>query len=198
MCSVKQKWKTTTLCKRFELSIKFSKIVIRLAYHLFVFHIWFARLSRTMISFFLSIMSAHVRHTRRLHCCCCYGFDKKIICFSWSCQRSMIFFFSIFLSYFSFTIIWILNEIICFIFAFNCVFQINFLVCQILALFFASFFRSYLHTSKVTTNIRHAFGLTLGLYFGYFCFGQQAIHIAGLPAVCYIIIRTQNPQIVQR
>lgn len=77
-------------------------------------------------------------------------------------------------------------------------FQMNFLVCQILALFFASFFRSYLHTSKVTTNIRHAFGLTLGLYFGYFCFGQQAIHIVGLPAVCYIIIRTQNPQIVQR
>ncbi|XP_031641002.1 lysophospholipid acyltransferase 1 [Contarinia nasturtii] len=75
---------------------------------------------------------------------------------------------------------------------------INFLVCQILALFFASFFRSYLHTSKVTTNIRHAFGLTLGLYFGYFCFGQQAIHIIGLPAACYIIIRTQNPQIIQR
>lgn len=83
-------------------------------------------------------------------------------------------------------------------FFFSFFLQINFLVCQILALFFASFFRSYLHTSKVTTNIRHAFGLTLGLYFGYFCFGQQAIHIAGLPAVCYIIIRTQNPQIVQR
>lgn len=77
-------------------------------------------------------------------------------------------------------------------------FQMNFLVCQILALFFASFFRSYLHTSKVSTNIRHAFGLTLGLYFGYICFGQQTIHIVGLPAVCYIIIRTQNPQIVQR
>lgn len=77
-------------------------------------------------------------------------------------------------------------------------FQINFLVCQILALFFASFFRSYLHPTKVTTNIRHAFGLSLGFIFGYFCFGQQAVHIAGLPAVCYIIIRTQNPQIVQR
>lgn len=100
----------------------------------------------------------------------------------------------------------------CFIFLFCCCFycqrpiqcflyfyfQMNFLVCQILALFFASFFRSYLHTSKVSTNIRHAFGLTLGLYFGYMCFGQQTIHIVGLPAVCYIIIRTQNPQIVQR
>lgn len=77
-------------------------------------------------------------------------------------------------------------------------FQINFLVCQILALLFASFFRSYLHPTKVSTNIRHAFGLSLGLYFGYFCFGQQAIHIAGLPTVCYMVIRTQNPQIVQR
>lgn len=76
--------------------------------------------------------------------------------------------------------------------------QINFLLCQILALLFASFFRSYLHPSKVSANVRHAFGLSLGLYFGYFCFGQQAIHIAGLPTVCYMIIRTQNPQIVQR
>lgn len=76
--------------------------------------------------------------------------------------------------------------------------QVNFLVCQVLALFFASFFRSYLHPSNVAAGIRHAFGLTLGLLFGYICFGQQAIHIAGLPALCYIIIRTQNPQIVQR
>lgn len=84
------------------------------------------------------------------------------------------------------------------IFIINYLFQMNFLVCQILALFFASFFRSYFHPSKVSTSIRHAFGLSLGLYFGYICFGQQAIHIVGLPAVCYLIIRTQNPQIVQR
>lgn len=76
--------------------------------------------------------------------------------------------------------------------------QVNFLVCQILALFLASIFRSYLHHSKVSTGVRHAFGLGLGLVFGYICFGLQAIHIAGLPAACYIIIRTQNPEIVQR
>lgn len=109
---------------------------------------------------------------------------------------------------FTFFVSWLYAEIYCANGLFlNCwcqsnfgifIFQINFLVCQILALFFASFFRSYLHTSKVTATIRHAFGLTMGLIFGYFCFGQQAIHIAGLPAVCYIIIRTQNPQIVQR
>lgn len=58
--------------------------------------------------------------------------------------------------------------------------------------------RSKLHHSKVSAEIRHAFGLIFGLVFGYFCFGQQAIHIAGLPALCYIVIRTQNPHNVQR
>lgn len=75
---------------------------------------------------------------------------------------------------------------------------INFMICQVIALFLAGIFRSYLHPAKVTASVRHAFGLVVGLVFGYFCFGQQAIHIAGLPAVCYIVIRTQNPQIVQR
>uniref|UniRef100_A0A1B0CWJ1 Uncharacterized protein n=2 Tax=Lutzomyia longipalpis TaxID=7200 RepID=A0A1B0CWJ1_LUTLO len=75
---------------------------------------------------------------------------------------------------------------------------INFLISQCLALLLASFFRSVLHPSKVPASVRHAIGLVLGLFFGYFCFGQQAIHIAGLPAICYIVIRTQNPQIVQR
>uniref|UniRef100_A0A182WIN8 Lysophospholipid acyltransferase 1 n=1 Tax=Anopheles minimus TaxID=112268 RepID=A0A182WIN8_9DIPT len=75
---------------------------------------------------------------------------------------------------------------------------VNFLITQFLALILASAFRSYLHPSKVSASTRHAIGLVIGLFFGYFCFGQQAIHIAGLPAVCYVVIRTQNPQIVQR
>ncbi|XP_035785422.1 lysophospholipid acyltransferase 1-like isoform X2 [Anopheles albimanus] len=75
---------------------------------------------------------------------------------------------------------------------------VNFLITQFLALILASAFRSYLHPSKVTASTRHAIGLVIGLFFGYFCFGQQAIHIAGLPAVCYVVIRTQNPQFVQR
>jgi hypothetical protein len=77
-------------------------------------------------------------------------------------------------------------------------FQTNFLITQGLALFLASFFRSYLHPSKVSASARHAFGLLIGLFFGYFCFGHQAIHIAGLPAVCYIVMLTQNPLFVQR
>uniref|UniRef100_A0A182JQ34 Lysophospholipid acyltransferase 1 n=1 Tax=Anopheles christyi TaxID=43041 RepID=A0A182JQ34_9DIPT len=76
--------------------------------------------------------------------------------------------------------------------------HVNFLITQFLALILASTFRSYLHPSKVSASTRHAIGLVIGLFFGYFCFGQQAIHIAGLPAVCYVVIRTQNPLIVQR
>uniref|UniRef100_A0A182S988 Lysophospholipid acyltransferase 1 n=1 Tax=Anopheles maculatus TaxID=74869 RepID=A0A182S988_9DIPT len=79
-----------------------------------------------------------------------------------------------------------------------CLAGVNFLITQFLALILASAFRSYLHPSKVSASTRHAIGLVIGLFFGYFCFGQQAIHIAGLPAVCYVVIRTQNPQIVQR
>ncbi|KAH8269611.1 hypothetical protein KR018_010510 [Drosophila ironensis] len=75
---------------------------------------------------------------------------------------------------------------------------VNFLICQILALFLASFFRSVLHPSKVSSKLRHTFALSIGLAFGYFCFGPQAIHIAGLPAICYIVIRTQDPRTVQR
>ncbi|BFG05930.1 lysophospholipid acyltransferase 1 [Drosophila madeirensis] len=75
---------------------------------------------------------------------------------------------------------------------------VNFLICQISALFLASLFRSLLHPSKVSSKLRHTFALSMGLAFGYFCFGQQAIHIAGLPAICYIVIRTQDPRIVQR
>lgn len=66
------------------------------------------------------------------------------------------------------------------------------------ALFLASLFRSVLHPSKCSVTLRHSFALVVGLALGYFCFGAQAIHIAGLPALCYIIIRTQNPMIVQR
>ncbi|XP_055853573.1 lysophospholipid acyltransferase 6 [Episyrphus balteatus] len=75
---------------------------------------------------------------------------------------------------------------------------VNFILCQVAALFLASLFRSVLHPSRVSSIVRHTFGLSVGLVFGYICFGQQAIHIAGLPSVCYVVIRTQNPSVVQK
>ncbi|XP_025836121.1 lysophospholipid acyltransferase 2 isoform X2 [Agrilus planipennis] len=76
--------------------------------------------------------------------------------------------------------------------------QVNFLISQFVALALASLFRTVLHPSKTNSATRHGFGLIVGLIIGYFCFGTQAIHLAGLPALCYIVIRTQSPEIMQR
>lgn len=76
--------------------------------------------------------------------------------------------------------------------------QVNFLISQFVALGLASLFRTILHPTKTSAASRHGFGLILGLIIGYFCFGMQAIHLAGLPAICYIVIRTQDPNVMQR
>ncbi|KAJ8967560.1 hypothetical protein NQ314_002877 [Rhamnusium bicolor] len=74
--------------------------------------------------------------------------------------------------------------------------QLNFIISQLVALGLATLYRTVLHPSKTSTAVRHAFGLVFGLLMGYFCFGFQAIHLAGLPAVCYVVIITQNPHIM--
>lgn len=74
--------------------------------------------------------------------------------------------------------------------------QVNFIISQLVALGLATLYRTVLHPSKTTTAVRHVFGLFFGLFMGYFCFGFQAIHLAGLPAVCYIVIITQNAHVM--
>ncbi|XP_008201126.1 lysophospholipid acyltransferase 6 [Tribolium castaneum] len=76
--------------------------------------------------------------------------------------------------------------------------KVNFVISQVGALFLASLFRNVLHPSKANAATRHAFGLVFALIIGYFCFGTQAIHLAALPAACYIVIRTQSPEVMQR
>jgi hypothetical protein len=76
--------------------------------------------------------------------------------------------------------------------------QVNFIISQVLALACAPVFRNTLHPSTTSPATRHTFGLVLGLFFGYFCFGMQAIHLGGLPALCYIVMRTQDPHSMQR
>ncbi|KOC59675.1 Lysophospholipid acyltransferase 2 [Habropoda laboriosa] len=80
---------------------------------------------------------------------------------------------------------------------FSCV-QVNFLLTQFTALILAGFLRTFLSPVAVTAAIRHVFGLVIGLALGYFCFGRQTIHLAALPALCYIAMRTQNPRNIQR
>ncbi|XP_018575439.1 lysophospholipid acyltransferase 1 [Anoplophora glabripennis] len=74
--------------------------------------------------------------------------------------------------------------------------QLNFIISQLVALGLATLYRTALHPSKTSTAVRHAFGLVFGLIMGYFCFGFQAIHLAGLPAVCYVVMITQNPHLM--
>ncbi|KDR14745.1 hypothetical protein L798_11500, partial [Zootermopsis nevadensis] len=76
--------------------------------------------------------------------------------------------------------------------------QVNFVISQVLALACAPLFRNSLHPSTTSPATRHAFGLVLGLAFGYFCFGMQAVHLGGLPALCYVVMRTQDPRTMQR
>ncbi|XP_053995551.1 lysophospholipid acyltransferase 6 [Hylaeus anthracinus] len=76
--------------------------------------------------------------------------------------------------------------------------QVNFLLTQFTALVLAGFLRTFLNPFAVTAATRHVFGLIIGLALGYFCFGKQTIHLAGLPALCYIVMRTQNPRNLQR
>ncbi|KAG5880127.1 hypothetical protein JTB14_037359 [Gonioctena quinquepunctata] len=74
--------------------------------------------------------------------------------------------------------------------------QFNFIMSQLVALGLATLYRTVLHPSRTSTAVRHAFGLVFGLLIGYFCFGFQAVHLAGLPAVCYVVIITQNAHIM--
>ncbi|CAG5072930.1 Similar to MBOAT1: Lysophospholipid acyltransferase 1 (Homo sapiens), partial [Cotesia congregata] len=74
----------------------------------------------------------------------------------------------------------------------------NFVLSQFTALFFAGILRVFLKPGLVAPATRHLFGLVVGLLLGYFCFGKQAAHLAGLPALCFIAMRTQDPRCVQR
>ncbi|KAH0949625.1 hypothetical protein HN011_006924 [Eciton burchellii] len=76
--------------------------------------------------------------------------------------------------------------------------QVNFLLTQFTALMLAGLLRTSLRPVITAPAARHLYGLTIGLAFGYFCFGRQAIHLAGLPTLCYIAMRTQSPRRMQR
>ncbi|CAG9772987.1 unnamed protein product [Ceutorhynchus assimilis] len=74
--------------------------------------------------------------------------------------------------------------------------QLNFIVSQLVALGLAGLYRTVLGPAKVSPKVRHIFGLLFGIWMSYFCFGYQALHLAGLPAVCYLVLLTQKPSIM--
>ncbi|XP_053445832.1 lysophospholipid acyltransferase 2 [Nycticebus coucang] len=73
--------------------------------------------------------------------------------------------------------------------------QVNFVVCQLFALLAAIWFRTYLHSSKTSSFIRHVVATLLGLYLALFCFGWYALHFLVQSGVSYcimIIIGVEN------
>ncbi|XP_047638643.1 lysophospholipid acyltransferase 2 isoform X2 [Phacochoerus africanus] len=73
--------------------------------------------------------------------------------------------------------------------------QVNFVVCQLFALLAAIWFRTYLHSSKTSSCIRHVVATLLGLYLALFCFGWYALHFlvqSGISYCIMIIIGVEN------
>ncbi|XP_005082068.1 lysophospholipid acyltransferase 2 isoform X1 [Mesocricetus auratus] len=66
--------------------------------------------------------------------------------------------------------------------------QVNFVVCQLLALLAAIWFRTYLHSSKTSSFIRHAVATLLGLYLAFFCFGWYALNFLVQSGISYCIM----------
>ncbi|XP_066091455.1 lysophospholipid acyltransferase 2 isoform X2 [Saccopteryx bilineata] len=66
--------------------------------------------------------------------------------------------------------------------------QVNFVVCQLFALLAAVWFRTYLHSSKTSSFIRHVVATLLGLYLALFCFGWYALHFLVQSGISYCIM----------
>ncbi|XP_072263649.1 lysophospholipid acyltransferase 2 isoform X2 [Pyxicephalus adspersus] len=68
--------------------------------------------------------------------------------------------------------------------------QVNFVACQLFALLAAIWFRTYLHSSKTSSLIRHVVATLLGLYLALFCFGWYALHFIVQCSISYLIMIT--------
>ncbi|XP_005404403.1 PREDICTED: lysophospholipid acyltransferase 2 [Chinchilla lanigera] len=66
--------------------------------------------------------------------------------------------------------------------------EVNFVVCQLFALLAAVWFRTYLHSSKTSSFIRHIVATLLGLYLAFFCFGWYALHFLVQSGISYCIM----------
>ncbi|KAL1465610.1 hypothetical protein WDU94_005165, partial [Cyamophila willieti] len=75
--------------------------------------------------------------------------------------------------------------------------QTNFIISQLIALALASLLRSTLSHKTTSSSVRQLFSLSLGVFVGVFCFGYQVVHLAALPVLCYLTMRTMSPAIMQ-
>ncbi|XP_036111947.1 lysophospholipid acyltransferase 1 isoform X1 [Molossus molossus] len=76
--------------------------------------------------------------------------------------------------------------------------QVNFVACQLVALFAAFWFRTYLSPGKTSPLARHTFATIFGIYFVIFCFGWYSAHLFVLVLMCYGIMVTASVSNIHR
>ncbi|XP_053314812.1 lysophospholipid acyltransferase 2 [Spea bombifrons] len=76
--------------------------------------------------------------------------------------------------------------------------QVNFVACQLFALLAAIWFRTYLHSSKTSSLIRHIVATLLGLYLALFCFGWYALHFIVQSGISYYIMIAAGVENIHR
>ncbi|ELU07319.1 hypothetical protein CAPTEDRAFT_24585, partial [Capitella teleta] len=75
---------------------------------------------------------------------------------------------------------------------------LNFLVCQLVALLLGFPFRSVLAPEKTSTHVRHLVQIAIGIPMCYFCFGSQMLHYLISSLVCYGLMVSMKPGIMEK
>lgn len=76
--------------------------------------------------------------------------------------------------------------------------KVNFLSCQLIALLFGFPYRTILSAHRVSSNVRHAVQVLIGVLLMVFCFGRQVKHILIQTAVCLAMMRLLKPGIMEK
>ncbi|KAK2166543.1 hypothetical protein LSH36_38g07031 [Paralvinella palmiformis] len=76
--------------------------------------------------------------------------------------------------------------------------QVNFIICELVALLLGFFFRIQLSPTKVSPTTRHVFQVVIGLSLTYFCFGSQILHLFAQTFVCYFLMHTLRPGVMEK
>ncbi|XP_071957009.1 lysophospholipid acyltransferase 2-like [Antedon mediterranea] len=77
--------------------------------------------------------------------------------------------------------------------------EVNFIFCQLLALAFSYFFRWVLHPRRTSATTRHLAQIIVGTIVAFIAFGWSGlIHMLLDASICYIMMLTISPTIVQR
>ena len=76
--------------------------------------------------------------------------------------------------------------------------QVRYIVLLFLSYPLAYILRHSLHPSRTSLTVRYVYSLTIGLYFGFSCFGAQMLILFGIVGISYLILLILPPTVIQR